>query len=140
MKINFHTETNFELDTPELYREWLQTVIRENSFLLGALNYIFCDDEYLLKLNQEHLDHDTYTDIISFDYSSGKEVSGDIYISIERVRDNAKIYEEGFHTELKRVMAHGVLHLMGYKDKTDEEAGIMRDKEVESIKMFHVEQ
>jgi rRNA maturation RNase YbeY len=111
----------------------------ESSFL-GTLNYIFCDDAYLVEINLQYLNHNTLTDIITFDYSDESRVSGDIFISIERVRDNAKDFKVGFEEELKRVMSHGVLHLLGYNDKTDEEKHSMRNKENEMIKLFHVEQ
>ena len=90
---------------------------------------MFCNDEYLHKLNLEFLNHDTLTDIISFDYSVGKELHGDIFISVERVADNAKDFEVDFDQELHRVIIHGVLHYCGYKDKTDEDANVMREKE-----------
>ncbi len=128
------------MDTPKRYMTWLETLVKSNGFFLGPLNYIFCDDTYLIRLNRKHLNHNTYTDIITFDYSSGRGVSGDIFISTERVLDNAERFKESFDRELKRVMAHGVLHLMGYGDKTDRQAAIMRKKEEEAINMFHVEQ
>ena len=106
----------------------------------GAINYVFCDDKYLLKINQHFLNHDTYTDIISFDNSMGNELHGDIFISTERVRENAIIFEVSFEEELRRVLVHGVLHLCGYKDKTKEESDLMRSKEDEKLAMFHVEQ
>lgn len=107
---------------------------------MGDINFIFCDDDYLLKINKEYLDHDTLTDIITFDYSVGNELHADIFISEERVRDNAADFKVSFDEELMRVMAHGVLHLCGYKDKLSEEEKIMRKKEDEKILMFHVEQ
>ena len=102
-------------------------------------NYIFCDDDYLLNLNEQYLDHDTITDIISFDYSVGNELHGDIFISVERVRENAQDFSVTFEEELKRVLVHGVLHYCGYKDKSEEDEQLMRSKEDEKIKMFHVE-
>ena len=104
------------------------------------ISYIFCDDEYLLDINQRFLDHDTYTDIISFDDSMGNLLNGDIYISTERVRENAAEFNEDFETELKRVIVHGILHYCGYKDKSEDDAALMRRKESEKIKLFHVEQ
>ena len=106
----------------------------------GDINYIFCDDEYLLEINQQYLDHDTLTDIISFDYCVGNELHGDIFISVERVRENALDFDVKFEEELLRVMAHGVLHYCGYKDKSEEDEKLMRQKEEEKIKLFHVEQ
>ena len=107
---------------------------------LGEINYIFCDDEYLLKINQDYLKHDYLTDIITFDYVSGKNISGDLYISIDRVKENAEDFNVSFENELKRVMVHGVLHLMGYSDKSETATAEMRAKEEEKIKLFHVEQ
>ena len=138
--ITFNYETDFNLENEEQYEAWLQSVVASEDFFLGELNYIFCDDEYLHKINVEYLDHDTLTDIISFDYTEGKVLSGDIFISIERVRDNASEYEVLLDQELLRVMAHGVLHYCGYKDKSEEEELVMRAKESEKMKLFHVEQ
>ena len=106
----------------------------------GEINYIFCDDEYLLQKNIEFLNHDTLTDIISFDYTMGNLISGDIFISVERVADNAKDFNVSFDDELKRVMAHGVLHYCGYNDKMEADSQLMRTKEDEKIKLFHMEQ
>ncbi len=131
--ITFNYETDFELKNTEKISEWIRFCIEKESFELGELNYIFCDDEYLHKINLEFLNHDTLTDIISFDYTSGKLVSGDIFISIERVKENASIFKTKFDDELHRVIIHGVLHYMGYKDKTDEEKTIIRNKENECL-------
>ena len=106
----------------------------------GQINYIFCNDDYLHKINLQYLNHDTFTDIISFDYSEGNFLQGDIFISIERVQDNAMDFNISLLEELKRVMAHGILHYCGYKDKSSEEQKIMRQKEEQKMKMFHVEQ
>lgn len=126
---SFNYETDFELQNEEQLARWITFVIQKEGFNEGEINYIFCDDEYLLKLNVEFLDHDTLTDIISFDYTMGKEINGDIYISIERVKDNANDYKVDFNTELIRVMVHGILHYCGYKDKTESDAEVMRSKE-----------
>ncbi|WP_053990690.1 rRNA maturation RNase YbeY [Mangrovimonas sp. TPBH4] len=134
--ISFNYETEFELSNEADYSKWISETINEESCREGELNYIFCDDEYLHKINVEFLDHDTLTDIISFDYSVGKELHGDIYISIERVEDNAKDFDVEFKEELKRVMIHGILHYCGYKDKTDEDALQMRGKENYYISKF----
>jgi probable rRNA maturation factor len=138
--INFNYETDFELQNESRYSNWLSQVIASEARREGEVNYIFCDDEYLLKMNVQYLDHDTLTDIISFDYTVGKEISGDIFISVERVRENAADFNVPFDEEIKRVMAHGVLHYCGYKDKTEEDEQLMRLKEDEKIKLFHVEQ
>ncbi|WP_040279591.1 rRNA maturation RNase YbeY [Psychroserpens damuponensis] len=127
--ISFNYETDFKLEDEALVSEWISNTIANENCNEGELNYIFCDDDYLHKLNVQFLEHDTLTDIISFDYSVGKELHGDIYISVERVADNAKDFKVDVSEELKRVMIHGVLHYCGYKDKTDDEAKLMRDKE-----------
>lgn len=127
--INFNYETEFKLKAEDEISKWVKEVIQEESFKLEEINYVFCDDKYLHKLNVEFLKHDTLTDIISFDYSIGKIIQGDIFISVERVADNAKDYGIGFKEELYRVIIHGVLHYCGYKDKTDDDAKVMRQKE-----------
>lgn len=136
----FNYETDFQLENESIYKQWIDAVIESEGKEPGEINYIFCDDEYLHKMNLEYLDHDTFTDIISFDYTIGDLISGDIFISIERVRENAKEYEVSFNEELLRVLSHGVLHYCGYKDKTEEQVLLMRTKEQEKINMFHVEQ
>ncbi|MFV5694160.1 rRNA maturation RNase YbeY [Flavobacterium sp. LB3P122] len=138
--INFNYETDFTLDNEEAVATWLTTVIISENKKEGEINYIFCDDEYLHKINLEYLNHDTLTDIISFDYSLGNELSGDIFVSIERVKDNAVDFNVPFEDELKRVLVHGVLHYCGYKDKGDTDELLMRNKEDEKLVLFHVEQ
>ena len=138
--IDFHFEVDFELEDKTNFSDWISRVVESERLHIGKLDYIFCDDTKLLSINQEYLGHDTYTDIITFDYTDGDVVSGDIFISIDRVRDNANHFEVSFQNELLRVMSHGVLHLAGYGDKTSEETQIMRCKEEEKINMFHVEQ
>ena len=123
---SFNYETDFELDNEILFSEWISKIIVSENKTEGEINYIFCDDDYLHKINLEYLQHDDLTDIISFDYS----------ISIERVLENADEFQVEFDNELKRVMAHGVLHYAGYKDKTEKDAGIMRTKENEKIALF----
>ncbi len=137
--IEFNYETAFELTNEESYRRWLSSVIESENKKQGDINYIFCDDDYLHRINVQYLQHDTLTDIISFDYSLGSELNGDIFISVERVQDNAADFNVSFDDELKRVMAHGVLHFCGYKDKTEQDEVLMREKEDEKIMMFHVE-
>lgn len=137
--IIFNYETDFQLDKEEIYQDWIERIIESEGKQLGEVNYIFCDDEYLHEINVQYLDHDTLTDIISFDYTEGNIISGDIFISIERVQDNANDFQVSFQEELKRVMAHGVLHYCGYKDKSESDEKLMRQKEDEKIKMFHVE-
>jgi probable rRNA maturation factor len=137
--ISFNYETEFELPNEDQLSNWLSQVILSENKKEGDINYIFCDDEYLLNINQQYLDHDTLTDIISFDYSVGNELHGDIFVSIERVRENAQDFNVTFDEELKRVLVHGVLHYCGFKDKSEEDEKLMRQKEDEKIKMFHVE-
>jgi len=138
--ISFNYETSFELADEARYEDWISRVIESEDKTEGEINYIFCDDEYLLQKNIEFLNHDTLTDIISFDYTMGNLISGDIFISIERVKDNANDFNVSFDDELRRVMAHGVLHYCGYKDKTEDDAQLMRSKEDEKTALFHVEQ
>lgn len=139
-EINFFSENDFILESRDSYREWIEIVISTEAKLQGDINFIFCDDEYLLKINQEYLSHDTLTDIISFDNTVGNTLQGDIYISTERVKENSSRFGVDFTEELKRVMVHGVLHFCGYKDKDERERGLMRRKEEEKMKLFHVEQ
>ncbi|OAD46442.1 rRNA maturation RNase YbeY [Polaribacter atrinae] len=134
--VTFNYETEFDLKDENLLEYWIDNVVSKNGFSLGELNYIFCDDDYLHKLNVEFLQHDTLTDVISFDNTLGKLISGDIYISIERVADNAKDFEVTFIEELHRVMIHGVLHYMGYKDKSEAEKKEMRNAENVALSEF----
>jgi len=138
--ISFNYESEFILTNEDLFSNWIKGVITSESYVLGEVNYIFCDDDYLHKINLEFLKHDTLTDIITFDNTVGKTIYSDIFISIERVKDNAKDFKVTFEEELKRVIIHGVLHLCGYKDKSVSEASLMRSKENEKIKLFHMEQ
>lgn len=135
---NFIDVPPIENDRPLL--DWLLRVAKSEGYSVSALSYVFCTDDYLLTLNQSYLSHDTLTDIITFDYVEGTMVSGDIFISVDRLEDNATIFKVSFEEERLRVMAHGLLHLMGYKDKTAEDQKVMSKKENEKIKMFHVEQ
>jgi rRNA maturation RNase YbeY len=134
--IEFNYETDFELSNETQFSNWISAIIKSENKSEGEINYIFCDDNYLVEINQQYLNHDTLTDIISFDYSIGNELNGDIFISIERVLDNANDFKTDFDNELKRVMAHGILHYCGYKDKTQAEENVMRSKEEEKIKLF----
>ena len=137
--IEFHFKSELRIDDKSEYTDWIDRIIQSEGFVAGQIDYIFCTDEYLLQLNQEYLNHDTLTDIITFDYTDGKLISGDIFISTERVEDNAKEFQVDVLNELRRVMSHGILHLVGYGDKSNEEAKLMREKEEEKIKMLHVE-
>lgn len=138
--INYHYETEFDLENIKEYTSWINTIVVSENVHLGDLSYIFCSDEYLIKLNQKYLGHDTYTDIVTFNYSEEDVISGEIYISVDRVKENAVKFKEDFNKELRRVMAHGVLHLLGYNDKSKKEKEEMRTKEDEKINMFHVKQ
>ena len=127
--IQFFFENTDEITINPGVSKWLESLILSEQKKIGDINYIFCDDEYLLQVNREYLQHDYYTDIISFDYVKGKTISGDIFVSLPRVSENAEAISKDFESELHRVLAHGVLHLCGYKDKTDEEITEMRNKE-----------
>jgi rRNA maturation RNase YbeY len=135
-KIGFHYETDFLLENTESFIRWIKNIISEENKKLGDLNYIFCDDKYLLEKNIKYLDHDTLTDIITFSYCEGDVISSDIMISVERVMENSSIFENSFLEELNRVMVHGILHLVGYNDKTKEEKEIMRKKEDYYVNKF----
>ena len=127
--VAFNYEIDFKLEDEARVENWISTCIESYDFEEGELNYIFCDDEYLLKLNVEFMEHDTFTDVISFDYTMGKLISGDIFISIERVRENAEKFSQTFENELNRVIIHGILHYLGFKDKKTEDIAIMRLEE-----------
>lgn len=137
--INFNYESDFLLTNELSVSTWISRVIESEDKVEGDINFIFCDDAYLHSLNMQYLDHDTLTDVISFDYSENNIISGDVFISVERVGENASTYNVTFEDELNRVMIHGILHYCGYKDKLDNEVVTMRNKENEKIKMFHVE-
>lgn len=126
----FFEDTSFEFNNPDNYTAWLEKILTENNKKLGDLNYIFCSDDYLLNINKNHLNHDYYTDIITFDNSDKEEtIEADVYISIDRVSENAITHNTTIMNELSRVMVHGLLHLLGFNDKTDEEKRVMREKE-----------
>lgn len=128
--ISFHSEgVDFHLDNEKKIVSWIKKSIKNESKNLGELSYIFCSDDYLLNLNQQYLNHNTYTDIITFDYTEKGVISGDIFISIDRVKENATKYKVNYSIELARVIIHGALHLMGYKDKKPTEKEVMRSKE-----------
>ena len=127
--IDFQYIENDKLSNTKDLNLWLNSVIMEEGMIIGELVYVFCNDEYLLKKNIRFLNHNTLTDVITFDYSDDKIISGDILISTERVVENAKIFKVNYLTELHRVMVHGLLHLLGYKDKNEKDANTMREKE-----------
>lgn len=127
--ISFNYETDFNLGKEQDFSNWITSTILEENCKEGEINYIFCSDDYLHKLNVDFLNHDTLTDIISFDYSVGKELHGDIYISVDRVKENASDFKVSFEDEMARVIIHGVLHYCGYKDKSEADEKLMRSKE-----------
>ena len=133
--IEFYSENQFKLKDEEEISKWISSVITSEGCIEGEITYIFCDDEYLHKLNLQFLNHDTLTDIISFDNSLGKEIHGEIYISTQRVEENAKEYNVTFDDELHRVIIHGILHYCGYKDKSKADQEIMRTKENDALQM-----
>ena len=138
MAIHFFSEdVPFELPEKLRRKRWLKSIATEAGYQVQELNYVFCSDEYLYQMNRDYLKHDTYTDIITFDNSEKKDdIEGDIFVSIDRVRENAKTHTQELETEMNRVLAHGLLHLMGYKDKTQEEAALMRLKEEEALGLY----
>lgn len=127
--IQFFFENTDEITLAPNLNQWLESLILSEQKKIGDINYIFCDDEHLLQINRDYLQHDYYTDIITFDYVKGKTISGDIFVSLPRVSDNAEAMSKDFESELHRVLAHGILHLCGYKDKTEDEITEMRNKE-----------
>lgn len=135
----FSEEIPFELPEKLRRKRWLKQLASSRGFTIGELNYVFCSDDYLYQMNVDYLNHDTYTDIITFDNSEKTgELEGDIFISVDRVRENAKTLKVEEVTELSRVLAHGLLHLMGHKDKTKDEASLMREKEEEAIELYRL--
>ncbi len=127
--IDFFPQTNFHLKNSDEISNWISKIITSESFDVGEITYIFCDDIYLHKLNLEFLKHDTLTDILSFDNSLGNQINGEIYISIDRVKENSKTFNTTFEDELHRVIIHGIFHLCGFKDKSKKDNLIMRSKE-----------
>lgn len=137
--VEFNYEIDFKLFNEVFYAEWINRSVLSEKFITGDISYVFLSDEDLLSLNKSELNHDYLTDIITFDLSMGKLIAAEIFISVDRVRENAESLEVLFDEELRRVMIHGVLHCMGYRDKTDAESQLMRSKEEEKMKLFHVE-
>ena len=128
--ISFHSEdVDFQLENEQKFIDWINLTIQQEEKSATEITYVFCSDEYLYQMNLDYLNHDTYTDIITFDYTENSIVSGDIFISIDRVKENAIKFNTTFLNELSRVIIHGVLHLVGYKDKTTEQKQVMRSKE-----------
>lgn len=136
MAISFSLETKYNLKSRTLIKKWLKQIIENKGYKLGTLSYILCDDDYLLKINKQYLQHEFYTDIITFDYVENGVINGDIFISVDRVKENAASFGVSEREELMRVFAHGVLHLSGLKDATSEEASQMRKAENESLELL----
>lgn len=138
--IQFFTEPplDFDFSQPaEAHAEWLNRLAMTEGFRIDGLNYVFCSDDYLLDINRQYLDHDTYTDIITFDNSEAVDaIEGDVFISVERVRENAEQFSADFDSELRRVLAHGLLHLCGYGDKSADEIEQMRRKEDAALALY----
>lgn len=129
-------EIRFRLESRLKVKAWIKEIISQHGKKTGDINYIFCSDAYLLKINQQYLGHDTLTDIITFNYNERDVINGDIFISIDRVKENNLKYQTSVLNELGRVMAHGVLHLLGYRDKKREEKVLMRKMEDEALTKF----
>ena len=136
MGISFAFQTNCSLKKRTILKQWIKAIVENNKKEVGEISYIFCSDEQLLKINKEFLNHDYYTDIITFDYSETDVVSGDMFISIDRIKDNAKILGVAYQEELHRVIIHGILHLLGNKDKTETESENMRKLEDECLSVL----
>ena len=135
--ISFQNQSiSFKLKDKTKLKLWIKAIVDTEKHVLGNLNYIFCSDDELLEINIKHLNHNTFTDIITFDYTEDKKISSDIFISIDRVVENSKKFDTSFENELHRVMIHGVLHLCGYKDKTKPDAELMRKKENWALNLF----
>ncbi|MFH1120205.1 MAG: rRNA maturation RNase YbeY [Bacteroidota bacterium] len=132
----FSENTGFLLRNKKKVREWLADTIIREGFSPGEISIIFSNDAYLHEMNIKYLAHDTFTDVITFDYSEGSLISGDVFISIERVKENSVSYSKTFSDELNRVMVHGVLHLCGYKDKSEKDLANMRKKEEQYLSLF----
>src|ERR1700741_2394386 len=137
MPITFNNNgTDFSPKKKKAIKNWVAAIAKKEKKIAGNINYIFCNDDELLKINIQYLNHKTLTDIITFDYTEGNKIAGDIFISVERVEENAGKFKVEFENELHRVMIHGILHLCGYKDKTPKDEKLMRRKEDEALKLF----
>lgn len=136
--ITFHSEDiQFKINARRKYKAWINAVIHQNGLKTGDITYIFCSNPYILQINRQYLNHDYFTDIITFNYNENKTISGDIFVSIDTVRANAVEYKVSFEEELQRVMIHGVLHLIGFDDHSREDKMMMRQKETDALNIFH---
>lgn len=141
MPISFNNQsTPFKLKEKAKLKLWIKYITEKEKHVIGTINYVFCNDAELLEINLKHLNHNTFTDIITFDYSEGNIINSDIFISIDRVEENAKKFKVSFEEELHRVMIHGILHLCGYKDKTKKDSELMRKKENLALKLKSIHQ
>ncbi len=129
----FNEDTKIPKFKRRLYSNWIKSIVNKYGYKLGEINYIFCSDKYILEINRQYLNHDYFTDIITFNYNNDKLISSDIYISIDTVAKNAEYYNVKFENELNRVMIHGILHLLGFDDKSEDEKIVMRKKEDEAL-------
>lgn len=135
--ISFHNQSiAFKFKEKTKLKQWIKTITEKEKHKLGTINYIFCTDDELLEINIKHLNHKTLTDIITFDYTEGRTIHSDIFISIERVLENSQKFNATFEEEFHRVMIHGILHLCGYKDKSKADAELMRKKENQALKLY----
>lgn len=134
----YFEDTDFKLRHKTRIKEWLRLVAESEVFTLGNISVIFCSDNYILDINQKYLQHDYFTDIITFDYSEGGRISGDLFISVDSVRENSVEYVTEFEDELHRVIVHGILHLIGYDDHTEDEIKTMRSKEDYYLSLFEL--
>jgi probable rRNA maturation factor len=130
-------DIDFMFSDEDKTSKWILQVAENESKEIGFIDYIFCSDEYLIQINKEHLNHDTFTDIITFNYNEGNQISADILISIDRIKENAGTFAVSFSEELHRVIIHGVLHLIGFNDKTDKDQELMTEKENDSLKIYN---
>lgn len=137
MSITFTNQVdNITIPDNSLLRKWISKIISNQGKVIGVISYLFCSDDQVLLTNQTFLNHDTYTDIITFDYVAGNVISGDIMISVDRVKENAELFNTSFEQELLRVIIHGILHLLGQNDKTDNEAKQMRKLENQALDLW----
>ena len=136
MAVHFSVQTGFPFNNRLKTKAWIKQIIADHGKICGNISYIFTDDEQVLNVNKQYLNHDYYTDIITFDYVEKDIINGDIFISVDRVKDNAKMFNTTFDNELHRVIIHGVLHLLGFKDHSPKDEKIMRQKENESLEKF----
>ncbi|MDR0604583.1 MAG: rRNA maturation RNase YbeY [Bacteroidales bacterium] len=135
----YNEDVNYVLISKRKIRSWLLSVIEQEQKELGTVSYIFCSDSYLLAMNKQYLNASYFTDVITFDYTEGRFISGDVFISVDRVKENAKLYQQKYFQEMLRVILHGVLHLCGYKDKSEQEVKQMREKEDYYLQKFDLD-